>query len=232
MSEESGQLVLFDLDGTLIDSEPGISATLGYAFAQIGAELPTPDVLRTWIGPPFWQSFPSVLGDDPARIEAAIEHYRIRFEQVGWSEHAVYPGIAELVAQLMREQRTLAIVTTKPQSQAQTIIDHLSFGVAFARVYGPDINGRHCAKAEMIAQALTDFGVQAEHAVMIGDRHFDIEGARANGVRALGVSWGFGSREELLGAGAEAIADDATDLRRLLQPLNDVIPTAQIQKST
>ena len=211
-------LILFDLDGTLIDSEPGITATLRYAFAQIGAELPPPDVLRSWIGPPFWQSFPSVLGDDPTRIEAAIEHYRVRFEQVGWSEHAVYSGIAELIAELMREQRTLAIVTTKPQSQAQTIIDHLPFGAAFMRVYGPDINGRHCAKADMIAQALSDLGVQAEDAVMIGDRHFDIEGARANGVRALGVGWGFGSREELQAAGAEVVATDAWELRRILLP--------------
>ena len=79
-------LILFDLDGTLIDSEPGITATLAHAFAKIGAELPPPDVLRTWIGPPFWQTFPSVLGDDHARIEAAIGHYRARFEQDGWSE--------------------------------------------------------------------------------------------------------------------------------------------------
>lgn len=211
-------LILFDLDGTLIDSEPGIFSTLDYAFAQIGAQLPPPDVLRGWIGPPFWQSFPTVLGDDPARIEAAIEHYRIRFEQVGWSQHRVYPGIAELVAALAHARHSLAIVTTKPHSQARTIIDHLPFGAAFARVYGASISGRHCAKAEMIAQALADFSTEADDAVMIGDRYFDIEGARANRVRALGVAWGFGTRVELLDAGAAAVADDATGLQRLLQP--------------
>ncbi len=171
-------LILFDLDGTLIDSEPGIFSTLDYAFAQIGAQLPPPEVLRSWIGPPFWQSFPSVLGDDHARIEAAIEHYRIRFEQVGWSQHRVYPGIAELVDTLVRAQHALAIVTTKPQPQARTIIDHLPFGTAFTRVYGASISGRHCAKAEMIAQALADFSADASDAVMIGDRYFDIEGAK------------------------------------------------------
>ncbi len=211
-------LILFDLDGTLIDSASGIFATLDYAFAQIGAPLPPPDVLRSWIGPPFWQSFPSVLGDDSTRIEAAIKHYRIRFEQVGWSQHAVYPGIAELVDALAHARHSLAIVTTKPQTQARTIIDRLPFGAAFTRVYGASITGRHCAKAEMIAQALQDFGARADDAVKIGDRYFDIEGARANGVRALGVAWGFGSRAELLDAGAEAVAADAAELQRWLPP--------------
>ena len=209
-------LILFDLDGTLIDSAPGIFSTLDHAFAQIGAQLPPPDVLRSWIGPPFWQSFPSVLGDDPVRIEAAIEHYRIRFEQTGWSQHAVYPGIAELIGGLTHAQHTLAIVTTKPQPQARLIIDNLPFGAAFTRVYGASISGRHCAKAEMIAQALADFSTDASDAVMIGDRYFDIEGARANRVRAIGVEWGFGSRAELVDAGADVIVDSANELAAAL----------------
>ena len=216
MSSRAHELVLFDLDGTLIDSEPGITASIGYAFAKVGAQVPARAVLRHWIGPPFWQTFPSVLGDDHARVEAAIDHYRVRFEDIGWSEHAVYPGIAELIGALADAQRPLAIVTTKPQSQAQKIIDNLSFGAAFTRVYGPDIKGRHCAKAEMIAQALVDFGARASDTTMIGDRHFDIEGARANEVRALGVDWGFGSRDELREAGADAIATRPEELLSLL----------------
>ena len=216
VSRRSPQLVLFDLDGTLIDSEPGITASLGYAFAQIGAALPPREVLRTWIGPPFKQTFPSVLGDDALRIEAAIGHYRTRFEDVGWSEHAVYDGIAELIASLASRGPALAIVTTKPQTQAQRIIDHLPFGAAFARVYGPDAQHAHCAKADMIAQALSDFGALAQDSMMIGDRYFDIEGARANDVRGLGVAWGFGSVEELRAAGAHAIADSPAHLSGLL----------------
>jgi len=214
--DSSRRLVLFDLDGTLIDSEPGITACLAHAFSRIGAELPAREVLRTWIGPPFRQTFPSMLGDDEARIVAAIGHYRERFEDIGWSEHAVYEGIPELIVALADAGHTLAIVTTKPQSQAQTIVDHFPFGAAFARVYGPDPTQAHCAKAEMIAQALIDFDARAEHAVMIGDRYFDIEGARANGVRGLGVSWGFGSIEELRDAGAETIVHVPSELSAML----------------
>ncbi|HVV96371.1 MAG TPA: HAD hydrolase-like protein [Rhodanobacteraceae bacterium] len=209
-------LVLFDLDGTLIDSEPGITACLAHAFEQIGAPLPPREILRTWIGPPFRQTFPSVLGDDEARIVAAIDHYRDRFEDVGWSEHAIYDGIPELIAALAARGDALAVVTTKPESQARRIVEHFAFGAAFARVYGPDDRHAHRPKSAMIADALADFGARAEHATMIGDRHFDIEGARANGVRGLGVSWGFGSIEELRGAGADAIASLPHELTTLL----------------
>jgi phosphoglycolate phosphatase len=212
----SRRLVLFDLDGTLIDSELGITACLAHAFEQIGAPLPPRDVLRTWIGPPFRQTFPSVLGDDEARIVAAIDHYRDRFEDVGWSEHAVYDGIPELIATLASEGNALAVVTTKPESQARRIVEHFAFGAAFARVYGPQDRHAHRPKSAMIADALVDFGASAAHAAMIGDRHFDIEGARANGVRALGVSWGFGSVNELRDAGAHAIASLPHELADLL----------------
>ena len=211
------RLVLFDLDGTLIDSEPGITACLAHAFEQIGAELPAREIVRSWIGPPFRQTFPTVLGDDEARIVAAIDHYRDRFEDVGWSEHALYDGIPEVVAALAANGDALAIVTTKPENQARRIVEHFPFGGAFARVYGPHDRHIHRSKAEMIAQALGDFGARAEHATMIGDRHFDIEGARANTVRGLGVAWGSGSIEELLGAGAHAIAARPDELLELIE---------------
>ena len=209
-------LFLFDLDGTLIDSEPGITASLAHAFARIGAALPAPDVLRTWIGPPFRQTFPSVLGDDEERIAAAIAHYRERFLDVGWSEHAVYEGIPELVGALADSGHALAVVTTKPEPQARKILDHLPFGAAFTRLYSADATQAHCEKATMIARALADFGAPAAATAMVGDRYFDIEGARANGVRGFGVAWGFGSVEELREAGAHAIARTPLELGTLL----------------
>lgn len=210
------RLLLFDLDGTLIDSEAGIFSSLRHAFEQIDAELPHESVLRGWIGPPFHQTFPSVLGDDVARTELAIAHYRDHYVAEGWAGHTVYPGVSETIQALAQAGCTLAVVTTKPLPQATRIVQHLPFGDAFARVYGPDLNTAHSAKAEMIAQALQDFSATAQQATMSGDRHFDIAGARANGVRAVGVSWGFGSVDELRDAGAHAIAHSPAELGALL----------------
>ncbi len=114
----------------------------------------------------------------------------------------------------MRGDR-LAIVTTKLRVQAERIVGHLPFGQRFERVYGPARGGALSEKAAMIAQALADFGMPAEQATMIGDRRFDIEGAKANGVRAIGVGWGFGSGDELREAAADAIADSPRDLLSL-----------------
>jgi phosphoglycolate phosphatase len=211
------QLVLFDLDGTLIHSEAGIVGSLRHAFDRLGHAAPPLEELRRWIGPPLRQSFPRVIGDDPARVEQAVAHYRERFDSVGWTEHEVYPGIAELVEGLAAAGGTLAVVTTKQREQARRIVDHLPFGRHFREVYGPGGDGQHSEKAEMIARALADFGAAPAQAVMIGDRHFDIEGARSNGVRGLGVAWGFGSREELEQAGADAIAATPAELAALLQ---------------
>lgn len=213
------QLVLFDLDGTLIHSEAGIVGSLRHAFDRLGHLAPPLEELRRWIGPPLRQSFPRVIGDDPARVEQAVAYYRERFDSVGWTEHEVYPGIAGLVEALAAADHTLAIVTTKMRAQARRIVDHLPFGHHFREVYGPSGDGQHSEKAQMIARALTDFDVAPARAVMIGDRHFDIEGARSNGVRGLGVAWGFGSREELEQAGADAIAATPAELGALLQPV-------------
>ncbi len=210
------RLILFDLDGTLIDSEPGIVACMQHAFAAMGVAAPPRERLRGWIGPPLGQTFPEVVGDDPARLAEAIAHYRARFDAEGWAEHTVYPGIAELIARLTAAGRELAIVTTKIERQARRIVEHLPFGTAFRRVYAPTSDSRHSTKAAMIAQALADFGMPAACSAMIGDRHFDIEGARANAVRAIGVGWGFGSADELRAAGADMLAATPGELGALL----------------
>lgn len=206
------KLVLFDLDGTLIDSQAGILGSLKHAFGQIGAELPPADVLRSWIGPPFHATFPQVLGDDVARIDAAIAHYREHYSSIGWAQHEVYAGVDVVIADLRALGSTLAVVTTKFHVYAERIVARLPYGAEFARVYGVDSKVKHSQKAEMIAKALADFGVAANDAAMVGDRHFDIDGARANDVRSVGVLWGFGSAEELHGAGADAVVASPAEL--------------------
>jgi phosphoglycolate phosphatase len=209
-------LCLFDLDGTLIDSEHGIVACVKHALAKLDVPAPSQEELRDWIGPPLRHSFAPLLDHDPLRIDAAVEYYHERFHTDGWREHEIYPGIETLIQRLLDSGHQLAVVTSKPQRHAAPIIAHLPFGDAFLRLYGPSPNSAHSEKASMIAAALTDFGARPENTVMIGDRRFDIEGAVANDVRGIGVLWGFGSRAELEQAGASAIAATPDELAALL----------------
>lgn len=205
-------LFLFDLDGTLIDSEVGIFSGVRHSLAAVGAEAPDDSALRAWVGPPLRVSFAQILGDDHERIEAAVEAYSERFRDVGWSEHRVYDGIPETITALAAAGHQLAVVTSKIRIHAERIIPHLPFGAAFERVYAPEPSTAHSEKAEMIAAALADFGHPKVEVVMIGDRRFDIEGAVANDVRGVGVLWGFGDREELEQAGAWKTVATPADL--------------------
>jgi phosphoglycolate phosphatase len=200
-------LVLFDLDGTLIDSEIGILAGVRHSLASVGAEAPDDATLRSWIGPPLRVSFGAVLNGDSERVEAAVVAYSQRFREIGWSEHTVYDGVADMVASLADAGHRLAVVTSKTRAHAEPILAHLPFGHLFERLYAPPPSTAHSEKAEMIAAALADFGQSADDTIMVGDRLFDMEGAVANGVRGVGVLWGFGDREELEGAGAWKVVE-------------------------
>lgn len=210
-------LCLFDLDGTLIDSERGIVACVRHALERLRVAVPAAEELRRWIGPPLRHSFAPLLGHDAARIEAAVGHYHERFDLHGWREHTVYPGVEALVGRLQDAGHQLAIVTGKPRHHAAPILAQLPFGQAFLRLYGPDPASAASEKAGMIAAAMADFDATAYETVMIGDRHFDIEGAVANHVRGIGVLWGFGSRAELEKAGAAALAATPEELGALLE---------------
>jgi phosphoglycolate phosphatase len=209
-------LCLFDLDGTLIDSEHGITACVKHALARLDVPAPAHAELRRWIGPPLRHSFAPLLDHDAERIEAAVEYYHERFNTLGWQEHEIYPGIEALIERLLTAGHQLAVVTSKPHRHAAPIIAHLPFGEAFLRLYGPHPDSPHSEKASMIAEALADFDCAPADAVMVGDRHFDIDGAVANHVRGIGVLWGFGSRAELEQAGAHAMAATPDELARLL----------------
>ncbi|GAB2555715.1 HAD hydrolase-like protein [Rhodanobacter koreensis] len=209
-------LCLFDLDGTLIDSEHGITACVKHALARLAVPAPTHEELRGWIGPPLRHSFAPLLDHDAERIEAAVAYYHERFDTHGWREHEIYPGIESLIERLLAAGHRLAVVTSKPHQHAAPIVAHLPFGDAFLRLYGPDPGSAHSEKASMIATALSDFDVRPIDAVMIGDRRFDIKGALANDVRGIGVLWGFGTRTELEQAGAHAIAATPDELANML----------------
>ena len=213
--DDTRATLFFDLDGTLIDSAIGITRCVAHALTRMALPVPPEHELRRWIGPSLRTSFGPLLGD-AVLVEQAVAHYRERFEDVGWSEHAVYAGIDETLSALHARGHRLAVVTAKNEPHARKIIEHLPFGHRFDDVIGATECGRVSEKPELIAEALARLQLQAAQCWMIGDRHMDIEGARHHGMRNVGVLWGFGGEDELRAAGAEHLASQPDQLVRLL----------------
>lgn len=207
--------LFFDLDGTLIDSELGITRCITHAFEQMQHPAPARDALRGWIGPSLRTSFGPVF-NDADKVEQAVEFYRQRFETDGWREHVVFPEIEPVVRALHARGHRLAVVTAKNEPHARRIIDHLPFGACFDEVVGATVDGLRSGKPALVAEALARLALQPAQCVMIGDRRMDIEGARHHGMRNIGVLWGFGGADELTAAGAGALAAAPGDLLRLI----------------
>lgn len=207
--------LFFDLDGTLIDSAVGITRCVAHALTQMRHPVPPQHELRRWIGPALRTSFSPLLRD-PIRVEAAVAHYRDRFESHGWAEHEIYPGIGDVIEALHAAGHRLAVVTAKNEPHARRIIDHLPFGHRFDDIVGATEDGRLSHKPELIAEALQRLNLVPGECRMIGDRHMDIEGARHHGMRNVGVLWGFGSEVELREAGADRLAATPDQLPTLL----------------
>jgi phosphoglycolate phosphatase len=200
--------LFLDLDGTLTDPAPGIGACFVHTARALGhAELTEADV-RRFIGPPLREAFCEILATrDPARIEEAVRIYRERFGTVGLFENSLYPGVHQALRQLRAADCALSLVTSKPRPYAERIVDHFGLREHVPRVYGAELDGTHSSKAELIAHALEAEALAPADACMIGDREHDILGAKAHGLRAIGVTWGYGSRAELEAAGADRVVD-------------------------
>ena len=201
--------VLLDLDGTISDSSVGIGRSLHHAFTVCGFEPPTAQQVRTAIGPPFEITFPT-LGVPPEEVERVVEAYRVRYEDVGLFENEVYPGVAQMLTDLADAGYVLALATAKPQHTAIRIIEHFGFTGAFALQAGATahVGSMRRTKADVITYALGQLDIEpGPHVVMVGDRDHDVEGALLNSIDCIGVTWGFGDRDELVGAGAVAVVD-------------------------
>jgi phosphoglycolate phosphatase len=194
--------IYFDLDGTLTDPKIGITRSIQYAVDKLGhPAIPSEDELTWCIGPPLRASFTKLLGGEHSS-DRAVSLYRERFADIGIFENSLYAGIADILTALARPGRRLFVATSKPGVFAERIIDHFGLRGHFERVFGSELDGTRSDKTQLLAYALKETSVDPARAIMIGDRSHDIVGARNNGMSAIGVLYGYGSREELTAAGA------------------------------
>lgn len=205
--------VLLDLDGTLVDSEPGILSSVRAALQALG-HAPDPSLdISGIIGPPIEDIMGLLLaryGDD--RTSEAVAAYRDDYGRRGLFGSRPYDGVPGALAALREAGAQLILATSKRRTFAQKILAHIGLEGLFAAVYGSEPGGALDHKPELIAHVLARHGLAADRCVMVGDRRYDIAGAHANRVRALGVLWGYGEREELQSAGADDLVADPSDL--------------------
>jgi phosphoglycolate phosphatase len=203
---------LVDLDGTLTDPYPGISASILYALEKLDRPAADELALRAAIGPPLEGSFAMMLDGDPILAKQALGHYRDRFGTVGLYENAVFDGIPEALGALRDSGVQMFLASSKPRVFCEKILDHFDLTQFFVRVHGSELDGRYADKSELVAHILSVETIDPAHCVMIGDRRYDIEGARSNGIKVAAVGWGYGTVEEFDTFPPDAIVPHVVDL--------------------
>jgi phosphoglycolate phosphatase len=209
--------VLFDLDGTLTDSAPGIQRSTREALRRINAEdggnrpIPAESELGWMVGPPLLESFATLAGHESA--DRMLELYRERYDTIGIFENKLYDGVAAALGQLRARGDRLFVATSKRQVDAQRVLEHFGLDSYFDGVYGANSDGRGAEKSAVLAAVIAGARLEASpRVVMIGDRRYDALGARAVGIPAIGALWGYGDRAELAEAGADPIIESPRDI--------------------
>ena len=216
---------LFDLDGTLTDPKEGITTCVQYALHSLGIEEPDLDRLESFIGPPLKDSFMEFYGMDEEQAQAAVKKYRERFNDKGLYENEIYPGIAPMLQMLSEKGFRLAVASSKPTVFVEKILEHFGIRQYFKVVVGSELDGSRTSKDQVVMEALRQlFGAKPilyHEVYMIGDRRFDVEGARAMKVESVGVTYGYGGMEELREAHADYIVESVEELREFLNRLEE-----------
>lgn len=210
--------VLLDLDGTLTDPAQGIVACIEHALSELHEPVPPRANLARFIGPPLRDTFCELLSTtaDDERVGAAVAAYRDRFGTIGMFENVVYDGIPSALEQLCSRNADLYVATSKPLVYAKRILEHFGLAGYFRGIFGSELDGTRSNKGELIAYLLSMAGLRVERTVMVGDRRHDIAGALQNHVFPVGVLWGYGSQEELTGAGARMLLHQPAALSQLV----------------
>lgn len=210
------QTILFDLDGTLTDPKRGITRSIQYALEALGQDIPTADELTWCIGPPLLDSFERLLGDR-SQAESALQLYRERFGKTGMYENEVYPDIPEVLTELRRMGYRLFVATSKPTVYAVPILEHFGLSKYFNEIYGSELDGTRSDKSELLAWLQDNEGLYPSTTTMVGDRRHDVIGGRDNGMATVGVLYGYGTKQELLDAGADSLCSSPDEVLALFR---------------
>lgn len=210
----AGKAILFDLDGTLTDSGEGIINCALLALEHYGLPLPSREKMRVFVGPPLSQSFIN-HGVPPEEADNAIAIYRSRYIPIGKFENYPYDGIEDLLRRLNAEGYELYVATSKPEKMSIEILEHFGLAKYFKLICGASMDSSRSSKADVIRYLLEQTG-GAGNAIMVGDTEFDVIGAKAHGIPTVGVAWGYGKVQDMVDAGAAAIAHTMDELYEYL----------------
>ena len=210
------ETVIFDLDGTIIDSAEGIINSFTYTFRKLGLPVPPRGEMGVFIGPPLLYSFGTICGLGNEKAVEAVEIYREYFGKYGVHQNTVYAGAENMLAELCARGKTLLLATSKYELYAVQILENLGLSKYFSFIAGSEKDGGRGTKAQVISYALCKTGTAKESAVMVGDRMHDTAGAAEAGVDSIGALWGYGSRTELEGGGATYIAYSPEEVLKIV----------------
>lgn len=212
------EYVLFDLDGTLIDSGPGIMKSMAYALDKMGVQVDNPDILKKCIGPPLKESMRDIFNIEESRIGQAIDYYRECYSSGALYDANLYDGITEVLEWIQNSGRKILMATSKPEHFAKMIAEKMGFNQYFDFIGGSTMHETRTKKSDVIEYVLEQMGnPDRDIVVMVGDRKYDVIGAHECGIKAIGILYGgYGTREEMLDVHADYIADTPEDILKYL----------------
>ncbi len=216
MSKEY-KYVLFDLDGTLTDSAPGITNSVAYALKRWNIEVEDKSSLNCFVGPPLAGSFEKYFGFSKEQALEAVDEYRVYYRDRGIFENVVYPGIPEMLSELRSRGKKIILATSKPEIFAKQILEYFDLMKYFDLVAGATMDSSRTKKELVIKYALAEFGVtDTSECIMVGDRDQDVVGARENGIDCIGVLYGYGDLAELESVNAAYLAESVEDILKFI----------------
>ena len=214
--------VLFDLDGTLTDPAEGIVRCIQHSLTRLAICCPPHEELTRFIGPPLREVFVSVCNSsDQELIERAVAIFRERFSTIGLFENTPYPEVPPMLSRLQSDYR-LFVATSKPQVYAEKILNHFLLSDHFVEIHGNDLEGRLDDKAELVKELLDRRNLDPNETIMVGDRMHDIVAATKNEMMSLGVTYGYGSQEELVDAGVHYLCGSPLEVAAQIERLGMV----------